>query len=187
MTDKLSRRSILARAVAGTAATAIPVAASALVAPEPLDAELLALGSELEPIFAEYLALKEDDRRFEAALDAEIKRRVGMSAPPNFDYHDDLTGYWATRSAILDERMTTCSDEPWTSIHDRLFPLAEKILSYRPKSRAGFAVQVRAFMLTDAIDIDCNGDLEPQERRLLDFFASASGFAGVAFPQAATS
>jgi hypothetical protein len=52
-----SRRSILIRAVAGTAATAIPVAASSLVGGQP-DDELLALGRECDALYARYFELR---------------------------------------------------------------------------------------------------------------------------------
>ena len=48
----------------------------------------------------------------------------------------------------------------WNSIHDRLFPLCEDILSRKAKTSAGFAVQARAMSVHHAEEWDTIGDEE---------------------------
>jgi hypothetical protein len=177
MTTRMSRRSILARAAAGTAIAALPVRASA----EGPDAELLALCPQFEAVYAELVRLErrsfQDRLEFEALVEAATGIKLA-DAPP-------LAGeseYSQIRNKIAkdDSRGADADAEiDWNSFHAHLYPLVDEILAYNATSREGVALQLRAFLCTDY-------DLweDPGDERIAYLIESVCAFVGVDFPPA---
>jgi hypothetical protein len=148
----LSRRALVRGAtalpaVAGLSA-AIPALASATDNP---DAELLALGAQLDRICEQWLAERALDDKDRAIFEARVFAETGIAyrdAPAITDENRD-TGYWAIRDKVIDE---TPHHDPdlmeWGRIHDRMYPLVDKILGYKAQTVAGLAVQVQAIAIS---------------------------------------
>jgi cell pole-organizing protein PopZ len=158
---KPTRRAILA----GIAATvpAAPAVAALTVNPESPDADLLALGVQLDRIAEEVSAQRAIDQVNQDAFEAKVEERTGIAHgdAPAFD-ENDPSGYWEIRKAVAqDGTGTPDENNPWNPIHDRLFPLAEDILSRKAQTVAGLAVQTRT--ITMARGDLWDADLEPNE------------------------
>ncbi|SRR5579872_315801 len=144
----LSRRNLVASAAA-LPALAVPVAAAANNA----DAEILRLGAaleEVEQVRAAQLATDRETRAiWEAACErAGLPRREIEDFPSRDEWHE----YVKTRLELNPRREKEGAEDQdgntaWDRIVSRLGPLAEQILSLRATTPAGFAVQVRAFLL----------------------------------------
>jgi hypothetical protein len=105
------------------------------------DAELLDLGAQLESIIHEWHAKRAIDAQNSASFEAKAE----LAGLPNLPQHAEkraslmhLTKFGWEDS---DERG---NDVVWTSIHDRLYPLVDAILSRGALTVAGLAVQARA-------------------------------------------
>jgi hypothetical protein len=162
MHANLSRRALVAGAAA-LPAIAVPVAAAQCVLQG--DAELLALGVQLEPFLLRWIAQNRDDF-------ARVKRgEVG---------HDE------ERSVEEWE----WGDKERNEVSDALFSLADEILSLTATTKEGLAVQLRAITATDAElwDNETWGAAIPryyhehgpsEADRYLAFFESACALLGV--------
>ncbi len=147
----LSRRALVRGAtalpaVAGLSA-AIPALASAADNP---DAELLALSPQLDRICEQWLAQRALDDEDHAIFEARVFAETGIAyrdAPAITDENRN-TGYWAARDKILEENPRDDDPDPelteWDQIHDRMYPLVDKILAYKAQTVAGLAVQAQA-------------------------------------------
>jgi hypothetical protein len=148
-----------------------------------LDAELLALGAQLEPIIREWRA----QRAADAQESEEFERKAELAGLPNRPWKslpdDEWLKYQEKRSRLM--RLTKYgehdSDEDgasisWTSIHDRMHPLCDRIASCRARTLAGFAIQARAasFVCLDVFD----GDQDHDSHRA--FIEAACAFTGTA-------
>jgi hypothetical protein len=187
-----TRRTVLA------GAAALPVAAITAAAPalagEPMssatahaaalrrleiDAELIALGPELEIVVRAWLSqqkLGTDDR---TRIDAEVERLTGIKvedAPP----YRRADKYWKVYDVVEARLDIDVSDEndPWNEIHGRLYPLVDRILALRAATAAGLAIQARAASLANA---DLWNDVEPgsQDSETKGFIESVCEFLGV--------
>ena len=142
--ENLSRRAILA------GAAAVPALALPAEAADNPDAELLALGSQLEPIIREWVAKRASDRRERAAWHAACERagfpQIAFGSVPD----DEWRAYQDKRVHIRpdDEEEEELEEDGASvvcnSIHERLEPLVEEILSRKARTVAGLAVQARA-------------------------------------------
>jgi hypothetical protein len=87
------------------------------------------------------------DLTLNAAHDAKVEALTGI--PADDAPHDKDSPYWTIREATPlnhpDPEL-----EKWTEIHNRLFPLCEKILSMRAHTLEGLAVQTNAIGLAAA-------------------------------------
>jgi hypothetical protein len=121
MSTSLNRRALVAGAAA-LPVIAIPAAAQCVLQD---DAELLALGAQLEPFLQRWLAQNRDDF-------ARIKRgEVG---------HDE--------ERTVEEWQR--GDKERNEVCDALYSLADEILSLTATTKEGLAVQLRAITATDA-------------------------------------
>jgi len=85
--------------------------------------------------------------------DGPSSRRAGIAGRDVPPMNDEPTGYWKTREALSKAASHADRDEDdklfltIDDIDDRLFPLAEDILSRRARTVAGLAVQAKAVTL----------------------------------------
>jgi hypothetical protein len=140
----LTRRALVASTAAVPAAAALPL--SAAVA-DPADAELLRLGAALDRIEQEWLVLHTADAKERAIVEAKIEAATGISLDnaPELTTENSEEGYWATRTKVVKEH--PCEDPDltqWGNVQDRLYPLADEILSLKASTPAGLAVQAKA-------------------------------------------
>jgi hypothetical protein len=178
-TRNLSRRALIAGA-AVLSTTAIPAVAIADGNP---DAEILSRGVELEGIIGEWHAKCERDAAFIATRKAAIEA-AGLRynlAPVDFspdfssfaEYHAYIAKCRVATASILDsDEDEAGEDVVWSDIHDRLHPLCEDILEYRPRTVAGLGVQARAM----SIFVE---DLCPDEDGVRAFVEAVCAFSGV--------
>jgi hypothetical protein len=158
MSTSLNRRALVAGAAA-LPAIAVPVAAQCVLQG---DAELLALGAQLEPFLLRWIAQNRDDF-------ARVKRgEVG-------NVEERTVEEW--------ER----GDKERNEVCDALYSLADKILSLTATTKEGLAVQLRAITATDA-ELWENKTWgaaipayyhEREDDRYLAFFESACAVLGV--------
>jgi hypothetical protein len=169
-----SRRAILAGAASLSAAIGT---ATALAAPSSVDdAELLALGSELDLVIRDWLALRLVNDRDQASFEEEVERRTGIKfedAPE--DYHNSV--YWNIRGEVAREGGTPDTMEQWNEIHGRKWPLVDRIMSLRATAVAGLAVQARAASLAWAEVWD--DDPDDALRNLIELLCDFTGVAPV--------
>jgi hypothetical protein len=182
----LSRRALVrgaaaVPAVAGLSA-AIPALASAADSP---DAQLLALRAELDRICEQWLTQRALDDEDSAIFEARVFAATGIAyrdAPAMTEENRD-TGYWAVRDKVIEENPRHDDPDPdlteWDQIHDRMFPLVDKILAYKAQAVAGLAVQAQAMALChpELWDED-NGNSEEDCRHRL-FIEAVCAFVGV--------
>jgi hypothetical protein len=90
----LSRRAMLAGATAAIPATAI---ASPSIGQ---DAELLALGAQLDQVEQEWLIMRVRCDKDQAAFNVRLEEDTGIAWHNAPDIDEDPTGYWNTRSAL---------------------------------------------------------------------------------------
>jgi hypothetical protein len=146
--------------VAGVAVSAalVNTTAAQCVLQQP-DAELLALGAELEPILQRRIALSR----------AEFARvQSGREEGP------------------AEAKQTDLEQE---AVHNAMYALADKILAITATTQAGLAVQLRAISATDSELWDnqtCGArlprywhEMPPEDARYLAFFESACAVLGV--------
>jgi hypothetical protein len=105
------------------------------------DAELLDLGAQLEPIIQEWHAKQASD----AAESASFEAKAELAGLPNLPQHAEK------RASLMhltkfgwEDSDEHGRDVVWTSIHDRMYPLVDAILSRGAQTVAGLAVQARA-------------------------------------------
>lgn len=115
------------------------------------DAELLALGAELELIIQEWLAQSDIEAQIETAYDGMTKQ----------EFKTVQQEYWAEMDR---------SFEVWKHIHERMDPLIENILAHKPRTVVGIGVQARAMRF--------NRNLSDTEH-LEPFLTSVCAVAGV--------
>jgi hypothetical protein len=185
--------------VLGAAIATIPVAPSILAvagADDPVlagqqgedDPELLALGVELEELIVIWHRQCAIDQK---ELD-DFKAAAAAAGCPHKEHDEfmemddaDRKAYMAAHVALSNARHS--DDDPeyneagesiiWNEIHDRLYPLCDRILSFRPRTVAGVAIQARAISLS----ADTLWDEQQCERdqNLLSFIEAMCLFAGV--------
>jgi len=179
MSKNVSRRAMLA----GIAATvpAAPAVVALTVNPESPDADLLALGVQLDRIAEEVHAQRTIDQASQDAFELKVEKITGIARRdvPAID-ENDPSGYWEIRKAIAqDGTGIPDEDNPWNPIHDRLFPLAEDILSRKAQTIAGLAVQTRAVVLAAA---DVWEQETPEAIHERTFIEAVCRFVGVPIP-----
>jgi hypothetical protein len=163
---ELSRRALVRGAtalpaVAGLSAT-IPTLASTADNP---DAELLALRAQLDRVCEQWLAQRALDDEDSAILEAKVFAETGIAyrdAPAITDENRNA-GYWAARYKVIDETPDGRDPEleEWGRIHDRMYPLIDKILAYKARTIPGLAIQAQAMALShpelwDEDEEDCH-------------------------------
>ena len=126
------------------------IPAFAIAADQP-DAELLALGAELELIIQEWLA--------QSDIDAQIENAYYEMTKQEFEIVQQE--YWAEMERTGDV---------WEHIHERMDPLIENILSHNLRTVVGIGVQARAMRF--------NRNLSDTEH-LEPFLTSVCAVAGV--------
>jgi hypothetical protein len=141
----MNRRTLVAGA-AILPAIAIPAAAQCVLQP---DAELLALGAELETLLRErYIPLARPDAERTAAFNALVEAAtIGNETEEEYlavrgrisdqQHHKKLSDGGARAE---DER----TDAAWDGINNDLYPLVDDILAKPAKTLPGLAVQARA-------------------------------------------
>ena len=156
-----TRRSVVnilatSSAIATLPAFAASAQASDAIGPDHPDAELLRLGTLLEQVDRDWAAQYAIDRKESAIFEARVEQATGIAfadAPEVTDENMN-SGYYAERHRICHETFDgpEHSDEnnPWTSIHDRLYALVDAILPRKAVTTAGLAVQARAVVLAAA-------------------------------------
>ena len=148
------------RAIVATAAVlpALVVPAGAALASDE-DPELLVLGIEFEKVAVDWVRQRRSDR----AHTAEFRARVEAASGIPFDQrsrhpwvYDDQNSPEAVAATAYHQTWDRISDEmgnlgpngeeldPWEDIHGRMWPLASRIMTYRPKTVAGLAIVARA-------------------------------------------
>jgi hypothetical protein len=152
----LSRRAIMSGAAA-LPALAMPPVASAMSAEmgDNPDAELLALGTELDSIVAEWLALRETEiSRWDAHEAACIRAglpRIEHGSVPDDEWRAHLDKRAKVRMEYSEEEDAEHDEHGtnlvWESFHDRQHELCDELYTYKPLTSAGLAVQARAFTL----------------------------------------
>jgi len=176
--SKLSRRALVVTSAAALPALALPFTDNLAIASNS-DAELIALGPELEIVVRDWLSQLKIDREKTAMIDVETEKLTGVKLKdaPHDDYRDQ---YWTTREAVID-RFPDQGDEdnPWNEIHSRAFPLARRILSLAATTTAGLAIQARAASLENIELWDDGNELDAQEFAAKGFIESVCGFLGI--------
>ena len=170
--SKLSRRTLV------TSAAALPLAipAAAYIVDD-ADAELKALGAELDAAERNWAAQFTFDRELMRQIDGETERLTGIKvadAPEDYQHE-----YWEVRGAVVkrfEDPNETDENSPWDAIHGVLDPLCRRILSIRATTLAGLAIQVRAAALEHQEMWDDPNDEWSTLRGLIE---SVSGFLGV--------
>jgi hypothetical protein len=143
----LSRRAIVAGA-ASVPALALPaVAANAIGNP---DAELLELGIQLEAAIQEWATQCAIDRRrrdeHEAACERAGFPRIDIKNVPREEmggwraYQEKRDAFWPIDETGVD------GVDVWDEINDRQNPIVDDILSRKPRTIAGLAVQAKAMV-----------------------------------------
>jgi hypothetical protein len=180
----LNRRNALT-AVATLPALAAPAAVAAMGSP---DAELLALGVQLDAIISEVQAQARKDRHrtgvWEAACEAAGLPRLDINEVPREEFdaqHKARCELWYPEKAEHDASIDAESDEHgcsivWNDIHGRLYPIVDAILSRRAQTVAGLAVQARAIVMGAADLWEPLGEEIERERV---FIESVCAFVGV--------
>jgi hypothetical protein len=153
--SKLSRRTLVATA-AVLPALAVP-AGAALASDE--DPELLALGVEFEKAAVDWVRQRRSDQVNNDEWDARVEAATGIPrdqapkivVPAFLEDHPDKSAVAYSRvwHRIADELYRgpngeDLSELAWNDIHDRMWPLAKRIMGHRPKTLAGLAVLARA-------------------------------------------
>lgn len=178
MTTSTSRRAILAAASAISVVSAVAVPSLANAAPG-ADAELLRLGVQLNRIGEEWLAQQLSDARRRAAWE-EACIQAGL---PRLAHGSVPVEEWRERNAkrhlVRDDDRDDEHDEhgvnvAWESVHDRLIPLLDEILSYEAQTLAGLAVKTHAFALQNFDWWD-----DEDEERNRQFLESLCSFLGI--------
>jgi hypothetical protein len=151
--EKLSRRSLVA------GAAALPTLGVPAIAIYHPDAELLRLALPLREIEQQRAAQMAIDREEDAAREA-ICERAGLPWRDIYDFVSDEERheYQSRRSELIQSSAVPYDDEEdengatrWDRITKRLWPTVEKILSLKAVTVAGFALQVRAFLLMSCL------------------------------------
>jgi hypothetical protein len=153
--SKLSRRTLVATA-AVLPALVVP-AGAALASDE--DPELLALGVEFEKAAVDWVRQRQSDRANSDEWDARVETASGIPrdqapkivAPAFWEDHPDKAAIAYSRVwiQISDELYRGPNGEDlgamrWSAIHDRMWPLANRIMQDRPKTVAGLGIVARA-------------------------------------------
>jgi hypothetical protein len=147
--SNLSRRSLVSSAAA-LPALAIPAIAADV---GNSDAELLALGIQLEVIIRDWVGQMTIDRvRLNAWEEACTATGLPYVDPDSFSDDDAWREYLKKRESVprpyADEDEDKEHDEKlWKSLFDRVDSVNDKIFSHQPQTLAGLAVQVRAITL----------------------------------------
>lgn len=179
-TTKLSRRSALAGLSLLIGATVVPIAAGAADEPD-CDAELLAFAAQLEPLYAEWLALMAIQQtrieNFDALLAPRMKARLGDSP-----YSTDE--YWDARQDAIEEIRrdgvdADNEDLPWDDFHQRFFPVCDDVFSYVATTREGVALQVKTLICAE-MDFWINEDGHDRLRTLVE---GVCMLVGIEFPR----
>jgi hypothetical protein len=149
--ENLSRRALVRGAAAVPAVAGLSAAIPALAsAADNSDAELLALSAQLDRICEQWLAERALDDEHNAIFEARVFAETGIAfrdAPAITDENRN-TGYWAVRDKVINETPHHDPDlTEWGRIHGRMYPLVDKILTYKAHTVAGLAVQAQAMAL----------------------------------------
>jgi hypothetical protein len=174
----LSRRAILAGAASVPALTALPAEAA-----DNPDAELLALGSQLEPIIREWVVKRASDGPERAAWQAACERagfpQIAFGSVPDDEWraYQDKRGHIRPDDEEEKELDEHGASVVWNSIHERLEPLVEDILAYEAQTVAGLAIQARAMSVWHADLWDTGVYDEADDHRV--FIEAVCSFAGV--------
>jgi hypothetical protein len=183
--SNLTRRALVASAAA-VPAVALPGLAS------DEDRELFALGFELDQVAADWLRQFKKDRARLAEVEARIEAATGIPRdqrppsvlPAEYTKHPDLPGaaYWRTADQLWNEMGPTLGpngedlgEKIWNEIHERLFPLAERIVTFRPKTIAGLAIVALAASLLCADEWDMSDDWRSFERQMIEVMCAFCG------------
>lgn len=175
MKAKPTRRAILA------GCAAIPALTVPAMADPAADAELIALGRQLDPIIAEWQTQYAIDIAERAVFEAKVEQATGIDLQNARRMDDgdldDPTNYWAIRGELAKSDDNTPDDQsPWDDIHGRMFPLIEAILALTPKTLAGLIVQARAITLSE---VPLWTDEYRADDRPRQFFEAVCAFVGV--------
>jgi hypothetical protein len=162
-----TRRALLA-GLPAVAVAGIPAAAALA------DAELLAIGRELEPVVAE----RREALRLDAVERAAFNRRCEAAIGPKNDSDEYIT---AKRAFIISERDggPDVDDDGynghrgWSAINGDLDKITSRALALKATTREGFAVQVLAWTV----------DYCEVVEEYPEFFGAVCGYAGVPMPE----
>jgi hypothetical protein len=174
----LNRRSILAGAAAAPIAA---LASNASGSPADTDAKILTLGAELEAVGNDWLLRTRRSQERRAALEERVFAATGIARADALPRDEDGE-YWRVHDEIADDLPSDDPDlQEWVEIHGRLYPLAKEILSCRPRTAAGLAVQAQAIALFygELWDDETLEVLEPADRYTRAFIESVCAFAGI--------
>lgn len=176
-------QSTLSRRALVTAAAVVPALALPASAALAQDAELIALGPELEAVIRDWVFQQNQDRRLSDQIDAETERLTGVKFEDvREDGRDARTQYWKVRDEVL-ARLSDPNDadenSPWNDILARAFPLARRILSMRAATLVGLTVQARAASLENAEFWDHPQELDSQDGATKGLIESLCAYVGV--------
>jgi hypothetical protein len=159
---------------------------TALKAPggTPIDAELIALGSELEAVIVDWHAQQAIDRKewadVDAALEAAGLPDIERGSLPDDKYHAYQLKRAKATDSILDDRRFGLDENgisiAWRDIHDRQDPLIDAIMGHKPHTLGGVAVIARAFTLRHSEQWEPHADDDLYHRA---FMEAVCAFAGV--------
>jgi hypothetical protein len=181
--NDLSRRTLITGAASlPVAATAISVPAIATAIDNP-DAELLALGPQLDAIIRQHVDKEAHDAAFRAARKARCEAaglpeiKFGDVSSYEFDAH--LAKCNAVCADIIDEDDDeTGADIVWAKISDRTFSLASQALLKTAVTAEGLGLQARIVSLCENGLWSWNRE-DSQLRRFREFVEVVCRFSGV--------
>jgi hypothetical protein len=187
-TTNPSRRHALAGLLA--VAPAVAVANSLGGTPDGDDAELLSLKPEFDDVVSEWVRQMTkdciDDREWVKLHLATFGLEPDESDELEVDWSDpERAAYGRGVSQLINEFHSGRSEDElelghWDRLHDKINPLAEKILSYKASTLDGLRLQTRTLIIYDT-DIWLS-PLEGSEPRMCAFFASLCSVLGIPFP-----
>jgi hypothetical protein len=194
-----SRRALLTGApaaaagalLAGTAINAVAIG-MAKAAGADADAELLSLKPEVDDVLGDWIRQTTKDclerREFERAHLAKFGFEQDDAPEP--DWKDpEYVAYGREVMRLINEFHSGKSDDEadldhWDRITDRLYPLAEEVLSYKASTLEGLRLQTRTLIIyyQEIWNPALYSATEPAQPGMFAFFASLCGVLGVPFP-----
>jgi len=178
----LTRRALVA-STAAMPALAVPAAAA------DEDPELVALGVEFDKVAADWLRQSASDRKRAAEWRSRVEAATGIPlgesprpfyGKPASPEEEASVDYWRIADQILDDLKPNSSrldDQIWESIHDRMWPLAKRIVRSRPKTVAGLALVARAasFICAEWFDFNDADEQDADDRAIIEAVCSFCG------------